>query len=117
MPVELDAEQDYYRRQNEFRVWLKLARQTAFEVMNAPCCLPGSRCDLGLGVYSRHTHTLSTHTCHSFPSTHNPAQSLTREKAQALFEKFVGRWNKGQLEDMYYGQSIFAFWEYVDWIG
>lgn len=48
-----------------------------------------------------------THTTHNTPlpfHTHNPTQSLSREKAQALFEKFVQRWNKGQLEDMYYGQ-------------
>lgn len=35
VPVQLHEKDDYYRRQNEFRVWLKLARGTAFEVR---CC-------------------------------------------------------------------------------
>lgn len=32
VPVQLNAEEDYYRRQNEFRVWLKLGKRAAFEV-------------------------------------------------------------------------------------
>lgn len=35
-------------------------------------------------------------------------QALSREEAQRQFEKFVARWNKGQLEDMYYGE--FGVW-------
>jgi len=32
VPIVLRAEDDYYKRQMEFRVWLKLAKRVAFEV-------------------------------------------------------------------------------------
>lgn len=38
IPEELSAENDYYRRQTEFRVWLKMVKQISFEVCCFACC-------------------------------------------------------------------------------
>lgn len=96
VPVPLHEKDDYYRRQNEFRVWLKLARGTAFEV--------GVR-----GVWDVTRRRLSNFSfCLLIMYVCTTPQSLSREEAQRQFEKFVARWNGGQLEDMYYGASRFG---------
>jgi len=96
IPEVLSPEDDYYRRQVEFRVWLRLVKSINFEVGKVEGGRKEREYVIALNIQREHI-------CDSCTYLLSLPPSLPRlSPAKKHFVRFVSTWNKGLLPDMYY---------------